>query len=314
MKTVLITGAAGFIGSHLCDKLLERGYKVIGLDNLITGDLDNIKHLHKNNKFSFLEYDINNKLDFFQFDINYILNFASPASPIDYIKKPIETLLVGSTGVKNICDLALLKNARVIQASTSEVYGDPSIHPQPETYNGNVSCTGPRSVYDESKRFAEAMLFAYHRTYGMDLGIVRIFNTYGPRMRLDDGRAVPEFIVSALKNRDLTLFGDGLQTRSLCYIDDLVNGIILLMESNHTGPVNIGNPEEISMLDLANEIKNLLNSSSIVTFKPLMKDDPLKRKPDISQAKAILGWEPMIYRKNGLEITIEHFKHKLNEL
>lgn len=306
-KRVLITGAAGFLGSHLCDRFIKEGFEVIAMDNLITGDLKNIEHLFRLPQFIFYEHDVSNfvhvpgKLD-------YILHFASPASPIDYLKIPIQTLKVGSLGTHNLLGLAKAKDARILVASTSEVYGDPTVHPQKETYWGNVNPVGPRGVYDEAKRFQEAMTMAYHNFHGVETRIVRIFNTYGPRMRLNDGRVLPAFIGQALRGEDLTIFGDGSQTRSFCYVDDLVEGIYRLLLSDYVEPVNIGNPDEITIREFAEEIIKLTNTTQKVVFKPLPKDDPTQRKPDISRAKEILGWTPIIKRAEGLKITYEYFK------
>ena len=307
MKTVLITGAAGFIGSHLCDKFIREGYRVYGMDNLITGDLRNIEHLFKNEQFVFYRYDVTNfvhvpgKLD-------YILHFASPASPIDYLKIPIQTLKVGALGTHNLLGLAKEKNARMLIASTSEVYGDPLVHPQTEEYWGNVNPIGPRGVYDEAKRYQEAITMAYHTYHHVETRIVRIFNTYGARMRLNDGRALPAFIGQALRGEDLTVFGDGSQTRSFCYVDDLVEGIYRLLLSDYIYPVNMGNPVEITLLDFAKEVLQLTGSKQKIVFKPLPKDDPKQRKPDITKAKEILGWEPKVGRAEGLKKTYEYFK------
>ncbi|HIB36699.1 UDP-glucuronic acid decarboxylase family protein [Mesonia sp.] len=306
-KRILITGAAGFLGSHLCDKFIAEGYEVIGMDNLITGDLKNIEHLFGNEKFVFHHHDVTNfvhvpgKLD-------YILHFASPASPIDYLKIPIQTLKVGSLGTHNLLGLAKEKNARILIASTSEVYGDPLVHPQTEEYYGNVSTIGPRGVYDEAKRFQESITMAYHRFHGLETRIVRIFNTYGPRMRLNDGRVIPAFIGQALRGEDLTVFGDGSQTRSFCYVDDQVDGIYRLLLSDYSDPVNIGNPHEITIKDFAEEIIKLTNTSQKVIYKPLPKDDPMQRQPDITKAKEILGWEPKVDRAEGMKITYDYFK------
>ena len=311
-KIVLITGGAGFLGSHLCDKFIEEGFEVIALDNLLTGNINNISHLLKVKDFTFINHDITKKINISS-DIDYILNFACPASPIDYLKLPIRTLEIGSIGSINCLNLAKDKNARILMASTSEVYGDPNVHPQHEEYYGNVNCIGPRSVYDEAKRFMESITIAYHNLHSLDTRIVRIFNTYGPRMRLNDGRALPAFFCQTLLNEDITIFGDGLQTRSFCYVDDLVEGIFKLLFSNYIYPVNIGNPEEISLIDFANEIKKITNSKSKITFHPLPKNDPLKRKPDISKAKRILNWEPKIDRTKGLIKTMSYFKLFTNE-
>ena len=308
-KRVLITGAAGFLGSHLCDRFIAEGYEVIGMDNLLTGNLSNIEHLFPLKEFSFYHHDVS-KFIHVPGPLDYILHFASPASPIDYLKMPIQTLKVGSLGTHNCLGLAKAKKARILVASTSEVYGDPLVHPQQEDYWGNVNPVGPRGVYDEAKRFQEAITMAYHNFHGVETRIVRIFNTYGPRMRLNDGRALPAFIGQALRGEDLTVFGDGSQTRSFCYVSDLVEGIYRLLFSSETRPVNIGNPNEISLLDFANEIITLSGSRSGICFKPLPQDDPKQRQPDISRAKAVLGWEPVIARKEGLALTFESYKIK----
>ncbi|MCX7763260.1 MAG: SDR family oxidoreductase [Candidatus Kryptonium sp.] len=310
MARIVITGGAGFIGSHLCDRFIAEGDEVICLDNLITGNLDNIAHLFGHPKFKFIKYDVTEFL-YVPGEVDYILHFASPASPMDYVKYPIQTLKVGALGTHKALGLAKAKGARFLLASTSEVYGDPLVHPQSEEYWGNVNPIGIRGVYDEAKRFAEAMTMAYHRYHGLDTRIVRIFNTYGPRMRTDDGRAIPAFMTQALKGEDITVFGDGKQTRSICYIDDLVDGIFKLLMSNYVYPINLGNPDEVTILDLAMEIKELAKSKSQIVFKPLPPDDPKVRKPDITKAKEILGWEPKISRKEGLTKTLEYFKHKL---
>ncbi len=307
-KTVLITGAAGFLGSHLCDRFLADGYKVIGMDNLITGDLRNIDHLFKSADFEFYQHDIS-KFVHIPGDLDIILHFASPSSPIDYLKIPIQTLKVGSLGTHHLLGLAKDKKAKILIASTSEVYGDPLIHPQPETYNGNVDPIGPRGVYDEAKRFQEAITMAYHRVHGLEVRIARIFNTYGPRMRLNDGRVLPAFIGQALRNEALTVFGDGSQTRSFCYVSDTIEGIVRLLNADFTGPVNIGNPDEISILDFATEIKQLMNSQLEIEFLPLPKGDPKQRKPDISLAQKLLNWEPIVERKQGIDHTLSYFKH-----
>lgn len=309
-KRVLITGGAGFLGSHLCDRMLAEGLSVIAMDNLITGNLQNIEHLFGNPDFTFVHYDITNYVHV-PGELDYILHFASPASPIDYLKLPIQTLKVGALGTHKILGLAKAKKARVLLASTSEVYGDPLIHPQQETYWGNVNPIGFRGVYDEAKRFAEAITMAYHRYHGVETRIIRIFNTYGPRMRLDDGRAIPAFMGQALRGEDLTVFGDGSQTRSFCYVSDLVDGIFRLLMSNEVEPVNIGNPDEISLLDFAKEIQSLTATKSNIVFKPLPQDDPKVRKPDITKAKEILGWSPKVHRSEGLKLTYEYFKNKV---
>jgi dTDP-glucose 4,6-dehydratase len=306
-KRVLITGAAGFLGSHLCDRFLAEGYDVVGMDNLITGDLKNIEHLFKIKEFEFYHNDVS-KFIHVPGDIDYILHFASPASPIDYLKIPIQTLKVGSLGIHNCLGLARVKNARVLIASTSEIYGDPMVHPQTEEYWGNVNPVGPRGVYDEAKRFQEAMTMAYHTFHGLETRIVRIFNTYGPRMRLNDGRVLPAFIGQALRGEDLTMFGDGSQTRSFCYVSDLVEGIYRLLLSDYAQPVNIGNPDEISIREFGEEIIKLTGTNQKLVSKPLPTDDPKQRKPDISKAKAILGWEPKVSREEGLRITYDYFK------
>lgn len=307
MKKVLITGAAGFLGSHLCDRFIKEGFFVIAMDNLITGDLKNIEHLLKLEQFEFYHHDVT-KFVHIPGDLDYILHFASPASPIDYLKIPIQTLKVGSLGTHNLLGLALEKNARILIASTSEIYGDPLVHPQNEDYYGNVSTIGPRGVYDEAKRFMESITMAYHRFHGLETRIVRIFNTYGPRMRLNDGRVIPAFIGQALRGEDLTVFGDGLQTRSFCYVDDQVEGIYRLLMSDYSDPVNIGNPHEITIKDFAEEIIKLTGTTQKVIYKPLPVDDPMQRQPDISRAKAILDWEPKINRAEGMKITYEYFK------
>ena len=306
-KTVLITGAAGFLGSHLCDKFVEEGFFVIGMDNFITGDKKNIEHLISNKNFKFIEHDVT-KFIKIEGDLDYILHFASPASPIDYLKIPIQTLKVGSLGTHNLLGLAKAKKARILIASTSEVYGDPLVHPQPETYYGNVSTIGPRGVYDEAKRFQESLTMAYHRFHGLEIRIVRIFNTYGPRMRLNDGRVIPAFLGQILRGEDLTVFGDGSQTRSFCYVDDQIDGIFKLLFSDYVYPVNIGNPNEISILDFAKEIIKSSNSKQKIIFKPLPVDDPLQRQPDITLAKKILKWTPKISQEDGMKITFDYFK------
>lgn len=306
-KRVLITGAAGFLGSHLCDRFINEGYEVVGMDNLITGDLRNIEHLFKQPEFIFYEHDVSNFVHV-SGKLDYILHFASPASPIDYLKIPIQTLKVGSLGTHNLLGLAKAKDSRILVASTSEVYGDPTVHPQTEDYWGNVNPVGPRGVYDEAKRFQEAMTMAYHTYHGVETRMVRIFNTYGPRMRLNDGRVLPAFIGQALRGEDLTVFGDGSQTRSFCYVDDLIEGIYRLLLSDYAGPVNIGNPSEITISDFAEEIIKLTGTSQKVIYKPLPKDDPTQRRPDITKAKEILGWEPKVSRAEGLKITYEYFK------
>ena len=306
-KRVLITGAAGFLGSHLCDRFIKEGYHVIGMDNLITGDLKNIEHLFKLENFEFYHHDVS-KFIHVPGELDYILHFASPASPIDYLKIPIQTLKVSSLGTHNCLGLALSKNARMLIASTSEVYGDPMVHPQTEAYWGNVNPVGPRGVYDEAKRFQEAITMAYHTFHQVQTRIVRIFNTYGPRMRLNDGRALPAFIGQALRGEDLTVFGDGSQTRSFCYVSDLVEGIYRLLMSDYAQPVNIGNPDEISLKDFAEEIIKLTGTAQKIIYKPLPTDDPKQRQPDITMAKEILGWHPTVNRADGLKITYEYFK------
>ncbi|WP_422349626.1 UDP-glucuronic acid decarboxylase family protein [Flagellimonas sp.] len=307
MKKTLITGAAGFLGSHLCDRFIAEGHHVIGMDNLITGDLKNIEHLFPLERFEFHHHDVSTFVHYGG-DLDYILHFASPASPIDYLKIPIETLKVGSLGTLNLLGLAKEKNARILVASTSEVYGDPLVHPQNEEYYGNVSPIGPRGVYDEAKRFMESITMAYHRHHGLDTRIVRIFNTYGARMRLNDGRVVPAFMGQALRGEDLTVFGDGSQTRSFTYIDDQVEGIYRLLMSSYVEPINIGNPDETTILEFAEEIIKLTGTNQKIVFKPLPVDDPLQRQPDISRAKEILGWEPKVHRSEGLKKVYEYFK------
>nr|WP_294899277.1 UDP-glucuronic acid decarboxylase family protein [uncultured Pedobacter sp.] len=306
-KRVLITGAAGFLGSHLCDRFIKEGYHVIGMDNLITGDLANIEHLFKLEDFEFYNHDVS-KFVHVPGELDYILHFASPASPIDYLKIPIQTLKVGSLGIHNLLGLARVKKARLIIASTSEVYGDPAVNPQPEEYWGNVNPVGPRGVYDEAKRFQEAITMAYHTFHGVETRIVRIFNTYGPRMRLNDGRVLPAFIGQALRGEDLTVFGDGTQTRSFCYVDDLVEGIYRLLLSDYVQPMNIGNPDEITIGQFAEEIIKLTGTNQKVIYKDLPQDDPKQRRPDITKARAILNWEPKVNRAEGLKITYEYFK------
>lgn len=308
MKRILITGGAGFLGSHLCDRFIKEGYEVIAMDNLITGDMKNIEHLMPLENFHFYHHDVS-KYIHIPGDLDYVLHFASPASPIDYLKIPIPTLKVGSLGTHNCLGLALAKGARMLIASTSEVYGDPTVHPQPEEYWGNVNPVGPRGVYDEAKRFQEAMTMAYHTYHQVEIRIVRIFNTYGPRMRLNDGRALPAFIGQALRGEDITIFGDGSQTRSFCYVSDLVEGIYRLLHSDYAYPVNIGNPDEISILDFAKEIVALTGTDQKLVFKDLPKDDPKQRKPDITKAKDILDWKPEVTRKDGLKLTYEYFKN-----
>ena len=306
-KRVLITGAAGFLGSHLCDRFIKEDYHVIAMDNLITGDLQNIEHLFKLENFEFYHHDVSTFVHV-PGELDYILHFASPASPIDYLKIPIQTLKVGSLGTHNLLGLAKNKGARMLIASTSEVYGDPSVNPQPEEYWGNVNPVGPRGVYDEAKRFQEAMTMAYHTFHGVETRIVRIFNTYGPRMRLNDGRVLPAFIGQALRGEDLTVFGDGSQTRSFCYVDDLVEGIYRLLHSEYAQPVNIGNPDEITIKQFGEEIIKLTGTSQKLVLRDLPVDDPKQRRPDITKAKEILGWEPKVSREEGLKITYEYFK------
>jgi dTDP-glucose 4,6-dehydratase len=307
MKNILITGAAGFLGSHLCDRFLKERYKVIGMDNFITGDKRNLEHLKSNVNFELIEHDVTEHITIDE-NLDYILHFASPASPIDYLKIPIQTLKVGSIGTHNLLGLAKVKNARLLIASTSEVYGDPLVHPQTEDYYGNVNTIGPRGVYDEAKRFQESLTMAYHRVHGLETRIVRIFNTYGPRMRLNDGRVIPAFMGQALRGEDLTVFGDGSQTRSFCYIDDQVEGIYRLLLSDYAYPVNIGNHHEISILDFAQEIIKLTNTAQKIVFKELPVDDPLQRQPDITLAKKLLNWEPKVGREEGMRKTFEYFK------
>ncbi|HKK39635.1 MAG TPA: UDP-glucuronic acid decarboxylase family protein [Cryomorphaceae bacterium] len=306
-KRVLITGAAGFLGSHLCDRFMAEGYEVMGMDNLITGDLRNIEHLFPEKNFTFYNHDVSNFVHV-PGELDYILHFASPASPIDYLKIPIQTLKVGSLGTHNLLGLAKAKGARILVASTSEVYGDPEVHPQKETYWGHVNPIGPRGVYDEAKRFQEAITMAYHRFHGLETRIVRIFNTYGPRMRLNDGRVLPAFIGQALRGEDFTVFGDGSQTRAFCYVDDLVEGIYRLLLSDHAEPVNVGNPDEITIKSFAEEIVELTGAKTKIIYKPLPHDDPKKRRPDISLAKAVLDWEPKVERYDGLKRTLAYFK------
>jgi dTDP-glucose 4,6-dehydratase len=307
-KRILITGVAGFLGSHLCDRFIKEGFDVVGMDNLITGDLKNIEHLFKLKEFEFYHCDVT-KFVHVPGKLDYILHFASPASPIDYLKIPIQTLKVGALGTHNCLGLAKAKGARMLVASTSEVYGDPMVHPQTEEYWGNVNPVGPRGVYDEAKRFMESITMAYHTFHQVETRIIRIFNTYGPRMRLNDGRALPAFIGQVLRGEDLTVFGDGSQTRSFCYVDDLVEGIYRLLHSDYVYPVNIGNPVEISLKDFAEEIIKLTGSTAKIIYKPLPVDDPKQRKPDIKKAKELLGWEPKVDRAEGLKITYEYFKN-----
>lgn len=308
MKKVLITGAAGFLGSHLSDRFIKEGFHVIGMDNLLTGSLDNIKHLFPLKEFEYHHHDVS-KFVHVPGELDYILHFASPASPIDYLKMPIQTLKVGALGTHNLLGLAKAKNARILVASTSEVYGDPLIHPQKEDYWGNVNPVGPRGVYDEAKRFLEAITMAYHNFHGVETRIIRIFNTYGPRMRVNDGRALPAFFSQAIRGEGITVFGDGSQTRSFCYVADLVEGIYRLLMSDHHLPVNIGNPDEITIKEAAEEIIRLVgNPDARIVYKPLPKDDPKVRQPDITKAREILDWSPMVSREEGLKITMEYFK------
>lgn len=311
-KRVLITGAAGFLGSHLCDRFIKEGFQVVGMDNLLTGNIKNIEHLFPLPEFEYYHHDVS-KFVHVPGKLDYILHFASPASPIDYLKMPIQTLKVGSLGTHNLLGLAKEKQARILVASTSEVYGDPTVHPQPEEYWGNVNPVGPRGVYDEAKRFMESITMAYHNFHGVETRIIRIFNTYGPRMRLNDGRALPAFMSQALTGQDLTVFGDGSQTRSFCYVADLVDGIYRLLLSDYHLPVNIGNPEEITLKEFAEEIIALTGSKQKIIYQALPKDDPKQRKPDITKAKELLGWSPKVDRKEGLRITYEYFKEALNK-
>jgi dTDP-glucose 4,6-dehydratase len=311
-KRVLITGGAGFLGSHLCDRFVKEGYHVIAMDNLSTGSLDNIQHLFPLKEFEFYHHDVT-KFIHVPGKLDYILHFASPASPIDYLKIPIQTLKVGSLGTHNALGLAKEKNARILVASTSEIYGDPEVHPQKEEYWGNVNPVGPRGVYDEAKRFMEAITMAYHTYHKVETRIIRIFNTYGPRMRLNDGRALPAFIGQALRGEDITVFGDGSQTRSFCYVSDLVDGIYRLLLSNYSSPVNIGNPVEITIKQFAEEIIKLTGTKQKIVYNPLPVDDPKQRQPDITKAREILGWEPKVNREDGLKITYEYFKTVINK-
>ncbi|WBL22393.1 MULTISPECIES: UDP-glucuronic acid decarboxylase family protein [unclassified Zunongwangia] len=311
-KTVLITGAAGFLGSHLCDRFIKEGYRVLGMDNLITGDIRNIEHLFKNENFEFYNHDVT-KFIHVPGKLDYILHFASPASPIDYLKIPIQTLKVGSLGTHHCLGLAKEKGARILIASTSEIYGDPLVHPQSEDYYGNVNTIGPRGVYDEAKRFQESLTMAYHRFHGIETRIVRIFNTYGPRMRLNDGRVIPAFIGQSLRGENLTVFGDGTQTRSFCYVDDQIEGIYRLLLSDYSQPVNIGNPDELTINDFAEEIIKLTGTDQKIVYKKLPKDDPMQRQPDITRAKDILGWQPAVSREEGMRITYNYFKNLSKE-
>ncbi|MBD79376.1 MAG: NAD-dependent dehydratase [Crocinitomicaceae bacterium] len=312
MEKVLITGAAGFLGSHLCDRFIKEGYAVIGMDNLITGNLKNIEHLFELEQFKFYNHDVSNFVHI-PGDLKYILHFASPASPIDYLKIPIQTLKVSSLGTHNLLGLAKAKNARIIVASTSEVYGDPTVHPQTEGYWGNVNPVGPRGVYDEAKRFQEAITMAYNTFHGVETRMVRIFNTYGPRMRLNDGRVLPAFIGQALRGENITVFGDGSQTRSFCFVDDLVEGIYRLLLSDYDQPMNIGNPDEISILEFAEEIIKLTGTSQKIIFEDLPVNDPKQRQPEISKARSVLNWEPKIDRAEGLKITYDYFRSLSDE-
>ena len=311
MKIALITGAAGFLGSHLCDKLLAKGMSVIGMDNLITGSMSNIAHLETNPNFSFINHDVCKHITI-EGGLDYILHFASPASPIDYLKIPIQTLKVGALGTHNALGLARAKNARILVASTSEIYGDPLVHPQTEDYFGNVNTIGPRGVYDEAKRYLESITMAYHRYHGVDTRIVRIFNTYGPRMLADDGRVVSNFIVQALQGQDITVYGEGQQTRSFCYVDDLVEGFVRLMNQEQViGPMNLGNPGEFTILELAQKVIELTDSKSQIVYRPMPQDDPKQRQPDITQAREVLGWDPKVQLEAGLKKTIEYFAQHL---
>jgi len=310
VKTAVVTGGAGFIGSHLCERLISMGYKTFCIDNLITGCIENIENLFKEENFVFIKQDVTNYLHI-PGNIDLVFHFASPASPEDYLRYPIQTLKVGALGTHKTLGLALAKKATYILASTSEVYGDPLINPQPEHYWGNVNPVGPRGVYDEAKRFAEAMTMAYHRYHNLDIRIIRIFNTYGPRMRLEDGRVVPNFLCQGLKGEDLTIYGDGKQTRSFCFIDDLIDGIILLVEKGKPEPINLGNPEEITILEFGKIVKELIPQAGDFVFKPLPQDDPKQRRPDIRKAKELLGWQPKIPVKIGLQKTIPYFEKKL---
>lgn len=312
-KRILITGAAGFLGSHLCDRFIKEGYEVVGMDNLLTGNIKNIEHLFPLKEFTFYHHDVT-RFVHVPGNIDYILHFASPASPIDYLKMPIQTLKVGALGTHNLLGLAKAKGARILVASTSEVYGDPLVHPQTEEYWGNVNPIGPRGVYDEAKRFMESITMAYHNFHGVETRIIRIFNTYGPRMRLDDGRALPTFMSQALRGEDVTVYGDGSQTRSFCYVDDLVDGIYRLLLSDYHKPVNIGNPSEITLKQFAEEVVALCGSESKIVYEPLPQDDPKQRQPDITKAREILGWEPKVDRSEGLRRTLEYFQQHIHEL
>jgi dTDP-glucose 4,6-dehydratase len=312
IKKILITGAAGFLGSHLCDRFIKEDYYVLGMDNLVTGSMSNIEHLFPKENFEFYFHDVT-KFVHIPGELDYILHFASPASPIDYLKIPIQTLKVGSLGTHNLLGLAKEKKARILLASTSEIYGDPLVHPQSEEYWGNVNPIGPRGVYDEAKRFMEAITMAYNRYHGVETRIVRIFNTYGSRMRLDDGRALPTFLSQAIRGEDISVFGDGNQTRSFCYVDDLVEGIYRLLLSDYDQPVNIGNPDEITIKEFAEEIIKLTGTNQKIIYNELPEDDPKQRQPDISKAKELLGWEPKVSRQEGLKITYEYFKQKIKE-
>lgn len=310
MERTLVTGGAGFLGSHLCDALLQEGHEVICMDNLITGNMDNLAHIDSD-RFHFMNHDVTRHIDV-KGPIDNVFHFASPASPVDYLELPIQTMKVGSLGTHNALGVAKAKQTRFMIASTSEIYGDPLEHPQKETYWGNVNSIGPRGVYDEAKRFSEAITMAYHRTHGLDTRIIRIFNTYGPRMRIKDGRAIPNFMVQALTGQDLTVYGDGSQTRSFCFVSDLIDGIVRLMKSGHHDPVNIGNPIEISLLEMAEKILQVTGSKSKIVFKPLPEDDPKVRQPDITLARSLLGWEPWVNLEEGLRATLDYFRTSIN--